>query len=456
MRNSKRGNVMIGNGVFRMISISLTTLLVCGLLLVGCDTNQDETDLAWAVNVGGPFYEGVDGTRYASDTSILRGEIGQLENVLGSQDEFLYQSFREGDIEVARPIENGVYDITFHFAEPDEIEADDRIFDVFAEGRRVVTDLDVMVARDGQIRSALTVTVANVATTDGELNIHFDATAMLPVLSALVVRRKVRSQYSRVLSWSDEFDHEGAPNSAIWNVEEWAPRVVNSEDQAYTARSKNLRVEDGVLVIEAHKEVYDEAEYTSARIQSSGKGDVLYGRVEARAMLPAGQGTWAAIWMLPSNPFTYATTCTDDADWQGSETCDAWPNSGEIDIMEHVGYMMGHIHGTVHNEAYYFVDWQQRKGRILVDDAAEAFHVYALDWSPERIDVFVDDVLYFTYINENDGWQSWPYDQPFHVILNLAIGGNWGRAGGAIDDEIFPVQMKVDYVRAYEFEPPDR
>ena len=163
-------------------------------------------------------------------------------------------------------------------------------------------------------------------------------------------------------------------------------------------------------------------------------------------------GTWPAIWMLPSDPFRYATTCEAGTDWQGSSDCNAWPNSGEIDIMEHVGYQMGHIHGTVHNEAYYWAKWEQRKGRILIDDVDQEFHIYALEWTPERIDIFVDDSHYFTYTNENTGWQVWPYDQPFHVIMNIAVGGMWGRSGGGIDDEIFPQRMEIDYVRVYKQE----
>ena len=204
-----------------------------------------------------------------------------------------------------------------------------------------------------------------------------------------------------------------------------------------------------MLIIEAHKEDYEGAAYTSGRVHSSGKGDVLYGRVEVRAKLPDGRGTWPAIWMLPSDPFHYATTCTAGDDWQGSETCNAWPNSGEIDIMEHVGYQMNHVHGSVHNQAYYWVKWEQRKGRVLANDVADTFHVYALEWTPERIDIFVDDTVFFTYMNEHNGWEAWPFDQPFHVILNVAVGGWWGRAAGGIDDRIFPRRMLVDYVRVY-------
>ncbi len=441
--------VILDRGATGWVSAKLVAVLATGLLLAGCDSTRTETDVVWAVNLGGPAYEGVDGTKYAAEESVSGGEVGQIDDVLGSHDEFLYQSYREGDITIAHPIANGIYDVTFHFAEPDEVDPGDRVFDVLVEGHRVIEDLDVMLARDGKLLSALTVTVANLSVADGELHIDFDAKVRRPLLSALVVRNKNRPERSWELAWSDEFDKSGVPDPQRWTIEEWPPRVVNSEDQAYTARTRNVRVEGGNLIIEAHKEDHQGAAYTSGRVQSSGKGDFLYGRVEVRARLPSGKGTWAAIWMLPSDPFTYATTCVDDEDWQGSKTCDAWPNSGEIDIMEHVGYMMGHIHGTVHNRAYYFVNWQQRKGRILVDDVDEVFHVYALEWTPERIDIFVDDALFFTYTDENAGWESWPYDQPFHLIMNVAIGGDWGRSGGGIDDEIFPQRMMVDYVRVY-------
>ena len=443
---------------------NLFAALAVSLLLVSCDSSQQEdvivqpeisetegvqTDLVWAINVGGPEYVGIDGTPYAAEESVSGGEVGTMENVKGSQDAFLYESYREGDIRVAHLIADGVYDVTFHFAEPEQFAARERVFDSLVEGRLVIDDLDVMLSRDGKVESALTVTVPDIEITDGELNIEFDASVAEPVLSALVVRSKNRPTPAWEMVWSDEFDGETL-DAGKWSPNIWPARKVNDEDQTYTPREKNLRVENGNLVIEAHKEDYEGANYTSGRVHSDGKGDFLYGRFEARAKLPRGKGTWAAIWMLPSDPFKYATTCEEGEDWQGSSTCNAWPNSGEIDIMEHVGYQMGHIHGTVHNEAYYWLKWEQRKGRILLDDVDTAFHVYALEWTPERIDVFVDDSHYFTYVNENTGWQVWPYDQPLHVILNLAVGGGWGRAGGGIDDTVFPQRMLVDYVRVYQ------
>jgi len=427
-------------------------VLMLSLLLPGaCGAAPEESDLVWAVNVGGSYYLGVDGTAYEPESSVSGGDLGTMQVVKGSQDADLYRTYRTGDIKVARDIPNGTYDLTFHFAEPDDVDGGARVFDAFAEGARVIDDLDVMLFRDGKVISALTVTVPNVVVSDSELNIEFDAAAGEPTLSALVVRDGTRPGPDWELVWSDEFDGTEL-DSSKWSPDLWAPRKVNDEDQAYTDRDRNLRIEDGMLVIEAHKEDYEGGSYTSGRVHSAGKGDFLYGRFEVRAKLPRGQGSWPAIWMLPSDPYKYSTTCKDGEDWQGSGTCDAWPNSGEIDIMEHVGYQMGHIHGTVHNKAYYWVNWEQRKGRILVDDVDERFHVYALEWSPERIDIFVDDSHYFTYVNEGTGWQAWPFDHPFHVILNIAVGGAWGRAGGPIDDTIFPQRMFVDYVRVYQSE----
>ena len=447
-----------------MIAVSkrMLALLLVAFGLAGCGGAADESvaavdapvaaaedPLEWAINVGGSEYRGVDGTEYLAETGVSGGVAGTLSEVKGSQDPELYKTYRVGNIEVAHELPDGVYHVTFHFAEPEDVPGGARVFDAYAEGRRVIDDLDVMAFRDGKVRSALTVTAPNVVVEDGELNIRFEASAGEPTLSALVVRDDNRQASEWKLVWSDEFDGSTIDVDK-WSPNIWPPRKVNDEDQAYTGRERNLRIEDGMLVIEAHKEDYEGASYTSGRLHSDGNGDFLYGRFEIRAKLPSGQGTWPAIWMLPSDPFRYATTCEEGEDWQGSSTCDAWPNSGEIDIMEHVGYQMNHVHGTVHNEAYYWVKWEQRKGRILLDAVDENFHEYVLEWTPERIDMFVDDIQYFTYVNEGTGWNAWPFDHAFHLILNIAVGGVWGRSGGPIDDSIFPQRMLIDYVRVYQ------
>jgi beta-glucanase (GH16 family) len=215
-----------------------------------------------------------------------------------------------------------------------------------------------------------------------------------------------------------------------------------------------MRVENGLLVLEAHLEDYDNAEFTSGRLHTRGKSDILYGRIDVRAKLPAGHGTWPAIWMLPSDPYRYSTSCAENEDWQGSETCDAWPNSGEIDIMEHVGYDMNTVHGTVHNKAFYWINWQQRKGSVQATNVDSEFHTYSLEWNEDYLYVLYDGSPYFFYANDKSGWRSWPYDHPFHLILNLAVGGMWGRGGGEIDRSVFPARMEVDYVRVYERKAP--
>lgn len=423
--------------------------IMLAVISAGSAWAASPSDSVWAVNVGGGEFSGIDGTEYAAETSVSGGKIRRLSKIKGSQDAVLYREYREGDIRIDRAISDGTYDVTLHFAEPDELGGGERVFDALIEGHVVIDDLDIMASRDGKIHSALTVTVPDVEISDGSLTVRFDASVGEPVLSALTVRKPMPRDPAWQLVWADEFDGPEL-ETADWSYDIWPARKVNDEDQAYTSRDRNLRLEDGMLVIEAHREDYEGARYTSARVHTSGKRDFLYGRFEIRAKLPRGMGTWPAIWMLPSDPFRYATRCEAGADWQGSADCDAWPNSGEIDIMEHVGYQMGHVHGTVHNEAYYWLKWEQRKGRVLLDDVDERFHEYTLEWTPERIDIYVDDTHYFVYVNENDGWRSWPYDHPFHLILNQAVGGMWGRSGGGIDDAIFPQRMYVDYVRVYE------
>ena len=432
------------------VSFSPRLILVFSAVaaLTGCSKEAPPPAAEWAINVGGPAYSSTDGIDFEADDDRVSGAVASLDGIKGSQDPFLYESYRAGNVSVARAVPNGAYDVTFYFAEPGDIEGGERVFDALVEGDTVVDGIDVMSWRDGKVRSALTVVVPGVGVNDGELNIDFAASAMEPVLSAVAVKPvSARRTNEFDLVWSDEFD--SGLDESIWSFDIWPAKAVNDEDQAYTDREKNLRVEDGHLVIEAHREDYGDAKYTSARIHSAGKRDILYGRIDVRAKLPSGKGTWPALWMLPSDPFRYATNCEEGDKWQGNAECDAWPNSGEIDIMEHVGYQMGHVHGTVHNEAYYWVKWEQRKGRVILDDVDNAFHVYSLEWTPERIDVLVDDILYFTYVNEGGGWRSWPYDHAHHLIFNIAVGGWWGRSGGGIDDSIFPQRMFVDYVRVY-------
>ena len=237
------------------------------------------------------------------------------------------------------------------------------------------------------------------------------------------------------LVWSDEFDGSGWPNAQKWSYDVGGHGWGNNELQYYTERRlENCHLDRGVLNIVAWQEQFEGSSYTSARLVSRGKGDWTYGRFEIRARLPRGRGTWPAIWMLPTE-WTYGNG--------------GWPDNGEIDIMEHVGYNPGVVHASTHTNAYNHTIGTQKTATINVSDAQTDFHVYSLEWSADTIQVFIDSTKYFAHVNDSSGWQAWPFDKDFHLILNVAIGGNWGGLHG-VDNSVFPQRLEVDYVRVYE------
>jgi beta-glucanase (GH16 family) len=236
------------------------------------------------------------------------------------------------------------------------------------------------------------------------------------------------------LVWSDEFNYTGLPDSTKWNYDVGGNGWGNNELEYYTkARWQNARVMNGNLIIELRKEKMDARDYTSARLVTKGKGDWKYGKIEVRAKLPRGLGTWPAIWML------------------GSATPFKWPDDGEIDIMEHVGFDPGVIHGSIHCQKYNHVIGTQKTSVIKVNDCMDEYHVYGLEWDSENITILVDDKKYFSFKNEHTGYDAWPFMQPMHLLLNIAFGGNWGGQKG-IDDSILSQQMLVDYVRVYQMQ----
>lgn len=410
---------------------------------------RDAAAVVWAVNVGGPAHLSSDGIRFQADGQVTVAG-NSVSEVLGAQDSMIYLTHRMGELSWEQSLPDGIYDVTFYFAEPHGAEPGERVFDVLAEGRTVINHLDVSQSRSSSAPSALKRVTMGVAVTDGVLNLEMRAIRSEAFLSAFSVREQKLDSRDWRLVWADEFDYQGAPDPEKWQIDQWPARKVNDEDQAYTDRAGNVRVTDGMLVLEAHEEDYQGADYTSGRVHSLGRGDFLYGRIDINAKLPAGQGLWSALWMLPSDPYRYATTCDKGADWQGRQGCDAWPNSGEIDIMEHVGYDMKRVHSTVHNKRFFSSGPELRNASIEVEDVSGRFHVYSLEWSPDRISVFVDGVEFYRYSRQGGDWQDWPFDQPFHLIMNLAVGGHWGRAGGAIDPTVFPAKMEIDYVRVFE------
>jgi beta-glucanase (GH16 family) len=253
------------------------------------------------------------------------------------------------------------------------------------------------------------------------------------------------------LVWSDEFNYTGKPDPDKWTYNYGF--IANQEKQYYTDSLKNARVEGGHLIIEAHKEKVankdynnpalkntwaqykaniDTALYTSARIITEDLAEWQYGRIEARAKLPKGRGMWPAIWMLSE-----------------SRKEVGWPECGEIDIMEHVGYDNDTIHGTIHTKAYNHMKGTQKGKTIFIENPNDEFHVFAIEWTPEKIDFMLDGVVYNHIENEHKTTAEWPFDQKFYLILNVAVGGGWGGRKG-IDESIFPQQMVVDYVRVFQ------
>lgn len=238
-----------------------------------------------------------------------------------------------------------------------------------------------------------------------------------------------------VLVWSDEFNTPGLPDSTKWDYE--VGKVRNNELQYYTkARLENTRIEDTVLIIEARKEYFAGANYTSGSIISKGAGDWKYGKIEIRAKVPTGKGTWPALWMLP----TYA-------EYGG------WPKSGEIDIMEYIGvepqnlYFTAHFEGTGNSGHASYGSGP----KTYFQNPWEDFIKYILIWTPEKIEWYANDIRFYTFFKTGDDYRTWPFDKEFYLILNLAYGGSWGGYDG-VDDSLLPHRFLIDYVRVYQLQ----
>ena len=237
--------------------------------------------------------------------------------------------------------------------------------------------------------------------------------------------------------WQDEFDKDSL-DFTKWSHEIGGHGWGNNELQFYTDSDSNSYVENGNLILKAQVVPQGIGSskglryYSSARLRTYGKGDWKYGRIEVKAKVASGQGIWPAIWMLPT-------------DWLFG----GWPSSGEIDIMEHVGYDLGVVHGSVHTEAYNHKINTQRSSARKIANVDTEFHVYSIIWDKDKISFFIDDVQYFLFENDQQGnYKTWPFDQRFHLLINIAVGGDW--PGNPDNSTNFPRKMLVDYVRVYE------
>ncbi|MBN2088196.1 carbohydrate binding domain-containing protein [candidate division KSB1 bacterium] len=238
---------------------------------------------------------------------------------------------------------------------------------------------------------------------------------------------KVESQ-TRQLVWSDEF------NGPSFDQSIWSFQLGQFNDCVHycTDRPANTKIVDGKLLLIALKESYLGYNYTASVIKTKHAVYWRYGRIEARIKLPGSNGFVPAFWLLPED-----------------ERYGWWPASGEIDVIEHPTTEINKIYGTVHTEEYNaFTGSGPRGGTIVIPDAESAFHIYAVEWTPDEIDFFVDETKYFTFNNDHAGFQTWPFDQPFYIILDLAVGGGW--VGNPTASTVFPAIMEVDYVRVFQ------
>lgn len=241
---------------------------------------------------------------------------------------------------------------------------------------------------------------------------------------------------NETLLWSDEFSGKGAPDTTYWSYDLGASGYGNNEIQNYTNLLSNSRQENGLLLIEAHK---SGNEWTSARLLSKNKLSFTYGKIVFRAKLPTGSGTWPALWMLGENCSVVG-----------------WPACGEIDVMEHVGKNPGIAQCALHTTSSF--GNTVNKKEIAIPDYNTAFHLYEANWTPEKIEFSVDGKVYYTYNPSVKNKDTWPFDEPFFIIMNIAMGGNWGSETkyetnglkNGIEPSLSSARMEVDYVRVFK------
>ncbi|QZK89897.1 family 16 glycosylhydrolase [Flavobacterium sp. CHNK8] len=325
---------------------------------------------------------------------------------------------------------------------------EDACFDLVTTGLKIVTlsKSDSFVSKNPGAATQTRGTVLNIA--DGGFMGYFVGSSSYEILSLTDNRMRVRviqagnpflawyhtftttapgaavtppSANYNVLKFSDEFNTDGAPDPTKWGYDLGAGGWGNNESQSYTSASDNVVVAGGNLKITAKKVG---SGYTSARLKSENKFEFTYGRVEVRAKLTTGAGTWPAIWMLGEN---YATN--------------AWPACGEIDIMEFKGSQPTTIYGTLHYPGN--SGGNGNGSSTTIANAASEFHIYKTIWSPESVKIYVDDVLFHTVANTS----ALPFNKDFFLILNVAMGGTFG---GAIDTAFSQSSMEIDYVRVYQ------
>ncbi|WGK65710.1 glycoside hydrolase family 16 protein [Croceiramulus getboli] len=268
--------------------------------------------------------------------------------------------------------------------------------------------------------------------------LRFRESFILMLLCALLISSCETDETQRVTNFEnlildEDFDQDGAPDPALWGYDlgtgenGWG----NQELQYYTNRESNVTVQNGVLLITARRENFQGSNYTSARLITRDRFEQAYGRFEARIRLPYGQGIWPAFWML------------------GASDTEVWPNIGEIDIMEYRGQEPTVVLGSMHGPGYSGGEAITKRYELEGDRFDTGFHIFGIEWTPEYVNFYVDDVLY-NQITRADVPGEWVFDNPFYMLMNVAVGGTF--VGPPNTEAEFPQTMLVDYVRVYEYE----
>lgn len=231
------------------------------------------------------------------------------------------------------------------------------------------------------------------------------------------------------LVWSDEFNVDGRPDPEFWQFQTGGGGWGNKELQHYTDRPQNVRIENGHLVLESHREAYQGDPFTSGRVRT--RLGWQYGRVEVRAQMPGGVGTWPAIWMMPL---------------KAKHSDVEWPDNGELDILEHVGRDPDTVMSCFYTKNF---NWMINTGKIKtvsLPSATKQFHVYSLEWDENGATYAIDGTPVHEFPNPKTNYHDWPYDQAYYLILNMAIGGFGGEAAPDLEAK----QFLIDSVRIYQ------
>lgn len=272
------------------------------------------------------------------------------------------------------------------------------------------------------------------------------------------------------LVWSDDFDYEGQPDSEKWNFEVGNFQWPNKELQAYTDRPGNVFVKDGRLTIRSIKERDGERKYTSAKINTNHKACWQYGYFEIRAKFPGGVGSWPAIWMMPykekrilpdwvplrsdGRPDFDHFTKEDWERFPKAPKRDRWPDCGEIDIVEHIGrrpnMLLFSLHSGMFNHRISHPNpFSNHKEYDF--NPSEDFHTYSMEWTPDYFEFFVDGISQYQYarpdVPDDQMYGAWPFDKPYYLILNTAVGGG---LGGPVAEDDLPYLFEIEYVRVYQ------